>query len=217
LTLLTRLGRFNYGVTTETVDFEEPQATTGIDLHEYQISRQFVYFTRMISNVHRTIIAFKGLSKRQGEEYCLDPQYVELDSMFPKWFQELPADLQIKIPEGEHEPWKSSAFIGNLHCYYYLSIIMHHRPQIHHIMNNLGTDEWKPYMIKCLDAAKKMTRIKESMLETLGINCFRSMLRGMSFPIYCLLTCAMIHLVSRFKLYSNSNRSGCRHSTRLGH
>jgi hypothetical protein len=119
-----------------------------------------------------------------------------LDSSYPKWFQTLPPDLQINVPKDGFEPWVSSAFLGNCHSYYYLSLIMHHRPQVHYLMEEVAGDSYKRYMLICLDAAKRLCRIQESMLRTLGPAGFESMIRGMSFTIYALLTCTMLHLVS---------------------
>jgi hypothetical protein len=193
--LLTIQGRLNYGIQSDTVSQELPQAIPGIDLAEYHISRQYTLFVRMITNVRKTINAYKTMHKH-GEQYAVDLRYLELDMLYPHWLGDLPADLQIEIPSNPHDRWMRGAFLGNIHCYHYLSIIMHHRPTIHHIMNNVRNDSWKPYMIKCLDAAKKVCRIQESMLNTLGMASSIAMLRGISFAIYCLLTCAMLQLVS---------------------
>jgi hypothetical protein len=177
------------------LDRNEPQLIAGIDGHERQVSRQFVYFVRLVWDIRHTLELYRDLHKK-GSSYALDAEYVSLDDSYLKWFQKLPQDLQIAIPKAGYEPWISSAFLGNLHSYYYLSLIMHHRPQVHHLMEQLEGDSWKRYMLICLDAARKMCRIQESMFRTLGPAGFGCMLRGMSFTIYALLTCTMLHLVS---------------------
>jgi hypothetical protein len=74
---------------------------------------------------------------------------------------------------------------------------MHYRPQIHYLMeHDGGSNSWKPQMALCLDAAKKMCRIQEAMLRNSGFEALMLMQRGISFTIYCVLTCAMLHLVS---------------------
>jgi hypothetical protein len=125
----------------------------------------------------------------------MERDYMALDGSYPDWAQKLPPDMRVAIPKDPFEPWVAGPFIGNLHVYYYLSVIMHHRPQIQYLMET-GGDSWKHYMFTCLEAAKNICRIHESMFRSLGTAGLSAMLRGMSFTIYAILTCTMLHLVS---------------------
>jgi hypothetical protein len=192
-------GRLNMSVGLDTVDFKEPLEIPSIEPQERQISYQYIYFARLV-RIIRVVIQLYKEGWKQGYKYSLEPKYVNLETAFHKWFQTLPQDLQIVLPKDEYEPWLASPFLGHIHCYYYLCILMHHRPQIQHAMENMNDDAWHIYMLSCLDAAKKMCCIHESMLRTLGIHGFTGMLRGVGFTIYAVLTCTMLHLVSLLSL-----------------
>lgn len=169
----------------------------GIDEQDRKHARQFVYFLRLVYEVRNTLEAYRD-GKRKRHAWALGPSYVALNNSYNNWFNNLPPDLQIPVPETGLEPWQVSPFIGHLHVYGYLSIITHYRPQVHYLMAQGDGESWKPYMIECLNAAKKMCRIHESMFRTLGPPGFAVMLRGTSFTIYATLTSAMINLVSHF-------------------
>ena len=51
-------------------------------------------------------------------------------------------------------------------------------------------------MMTCYSAAKTMCKLQEAILKTYGMPGLLCMLRGMSFTIYAVLTCTMLHLVS---------------------
>jgi hypothetical protein len=193
----TAVGRLEYSVRGDTVDLNEPQVIAGIDVHERQISHQFLYLLRLVNEIRNTLEIYRDLRRKLGDAYCMESQYVALDTAYVKWHQTLPPDTQITVPKDGFEPWVSTAFLGNLHSYYYLSLIMHHRPQVHYLMEEFGGESYKRYMLICLGSAKKLCRIQESMFRTLGPAGFEAMLRGMSFTIYALLTCTMLHLVSQ--------------------
>ena len=165
----------------------------GMDEAEFQVSYQFVYFARVVRNIRGSILIYARL-KRSKKDWYLDPDFVGHDAAFPKWLRELPQNLQIVYPEDGSPPYVPSSLIGNMHCYHHLSLIMHHRPQIHYMT---ATDRsWRQHMILCHDAAKKMCRIQESLLHSFGMSGLLCMQRGLSFTIYCILTCTMLHLVS---------------------
>ena len=186
-----------YSVRANTVDLNEPQVIAGIDVHERQISHQFLCLLRLVYEIRNTLEIYRDFRKKSGAAYCMEPQYIAVDTAYVKWHQTLPQDAKITVPKDGFEPWVSTPFLGNLHSYYYLSLIMHHRPQVHYLMEEVGGESYKRYMLICLNSAKILCRIQESMFRTLGPAGFEAMLRGMSFTIYALLTCTMLHLVSQ--------------------
>lgn len=165
----------------------------GLDEIEFSVSFQFVYFTRLVKNIRGTINIYQRL-KRTKKDWYLDPDFVGHDQIFPKWLRELPQSLLVPFPEDGSMPYLPNSFIGNMNCYHYLSLVMHHRPQIHYMTATEGN--WRQHMILCHDAAKKMCRLQESVLHNFGIPGMMCMQRGISFTIYCVLTCTMLHLVS---------------------
>jgi hypothetical protein len=196
-------------VQVETVDLSEPKPMAGIDEQERRVSHQFLHMLRLGHKIRITLVVYKSL-RGHGPSYAMERDYVDLDNSYPEWFHKLPPDMQITIPKDPFEPWVAGPFLGNLHVYYHLSLVMHHRPQIHYLMAS-GGDSWKHYMLICLNAAKNICRIHESMFQTLGTAGLSSMLRGMSFTIYAILTCTMLHLVSRtFFLLSDCSLTICR-------
>jgi hypothetical protein len=183
------------GVPTETIDFEPPQPMAGYDETELQITRQWTYFCRIIRNIRDTIKLYAKLGKAK-KDWALDPAMANHDLDFPRWLRELPRDLQLILPADGSAPYIPNSFVANMHCYHYLSVIMHHRPQIHSLEESAEGGDWKQHMLTCHEAAKKMCRIQESILQNYGLAGLVCMQRGMSFTIYCVLTCTMMHLVS---------------------
>jgi len=177
----------------ETVDFEEPKQVM-LGPQEFKISRQFTYLVQILRNIRKTITGFILLHKRGGD-WSLHKEYVDVEQYYNRFPLICPRDLQI-MSHDDSPTFVPSPFIGNMNAYYHLSIIMHHRPQIHYLMESVPGDAWKPYLVTCLDAAKKICRIQESILDTYHVEGLRFMLRGISFTIYSILTCTMLHLVS---------------------
>jgi hypothetical protein len=184
----------------DTVDLMPPRPNPALDENEYQISYQFVYFARLVKNIRGTIVLHGAL--KNSKDWALDPEMLAHNLDFPKWLAELPRDLQITLPQDGSPPWIPTSFIGNMHCYYYLSFIMQHRAQLHYLAETDGA--WKEQMVLCHDAAKKMCRIQESMLQSQGMLGLLCMQRGISFTIYCVLTCTMLHLVCVPSFNSNT-------------
>jgi hypothetical protein len=85
--------------------------------------------------------------------------------------------------------------IANLHSYQALAIVMHFRPQVNAVAESYD-GIWKQHMMTCYSAAKTMCKLQEAILKTYGMPGLLCMLRGMSFTIYAVLTCTMLHLVS---------------------
>ncbi|TID16424.1 hypothetical protein E6O75_ATG11542 [Venturia nashicola] len=186
-------GRLDFNVNEASVDLKPVRPMPGQDEVEFQTSYQFVWFARVVKNVRTTINIYSRL-KKSKDDWAADPVNTEHNESFPRWIQELPRDLQITFPTDGSSPWVESSFLGNMHCYHYLSVIMHHRPQMHYLTETDG--DWRRHMLVCHGAAKSMCRIQESILQTYGMVGLMCMQRGISFTIYCVLTCTMLHLAS---------------------
>ncbi|KAF2435693.1 hypothetical protein EJ08DRAFT_692270 [Tothia fuscella] len=186
-------GRSDFGVTEDSVDLTPTSPNPSLEDSENIVSRQLIYFARVVRNIRGTITLHARLRKTR-KDWALDPDFTAHDDNYPKLLAEIPRDLQVTFPQDGSMPWVSSSFIGNMHCYHYLSIIMQHRPKIHFLAETDGF--WKQHMVLCHDAAKKMCRIQESMLQSQGMIGLLCMQRGISFTIYCVLTCTMLHLAS---------------------
>ncbi len=184
------------GVDPETVDLEVQRPLPGIDSSDFQISRQFTYFVRKVRNV-RAMHDIKG-SAKAGEkmDFVADPKFIALSSTLSQWLDGLPTDLQVKFPDDETPPWLPSHFVGNMHSYYHLTVIMLHRPQLMH-SSSYANGKWKMHMAVCYSSAKAMCRLQEGVLQTFGLSGLLCMQRGINFVIYAVLTCTMIHLVCK--------------------
>ncbi|KAF1949084.1 hypothetical protein CC80DRAFT_280963 [Byssothecium circinans] len=187
-------GRTDLRVDPSTVDFEMPRPLAGIDASEFQIARQFTQYARIAKCLQRTIIIAKKLRKK-SEDFALDPSFVGHNATFTTWLRELPDDLQIVYPPDGSPPWIPSHFIANMHIYHQLGIIMHLRPQLHAVSDSYD-GVWKQHMISCYSAAKNMCKLQEAILEHYGLPGLLCMLRGISFTVYAVLTCTMLHLVA---------------------
>ncbi|MBE3047276.1 fungal specific transcription factor domain-containing protein [Candidatus Bathyarchaeota archaeon] len=176
------------------MDFRIPQPIPGYDNDEYLISRNFAYLARLVRNVRRMNSVYSRIKRRK--DWGIDPEFVQLNPSLSSWLAELPADLSVTFPPDTAPPWIPSAFVGNLHAYHYLTFILLHRPQLA-FCDPSGVDgKWKHHMMICYSSAKAICRLQEAVLDTFGPGGLGSMLRGFSFPIYCALSCVVLHLVS---------------------
>ncbi|KAF1837461.1 hypothetical protein BDW02DRAFT_491313 [Decorospora gaudefroyi] len=187
-------GRYDFGVDVETVDMEMPRQIAGQDPVELQVARQFVQYTRIAKNVHRSAVIFGKLRKKKTD-WPLDPTFVAHNTDFSLWLRELPDDMQVVYPQDGSAPWIPSHQIANMHSYHCLAIIMHFRPQLHAVSDSYD-GIWKQHMLTCYSAAKNLCKLQEALLKTYGMPGLLCMMRGISFHIYAVLTCTMLHLVA---------------------
>ena len=191
------------GIDPESVDLNVQRPMPGIDSSDYQISRQFTYLVRKIYNV-RQMHDLKGKVKEAPtESWVHDPKFISIGNTLTKWLDDLPRDLQVTFPEDETPPWLPSHFVGNMHSYYHLTLVMLHRPQLISHSSSFADGSWKRHMAVCYASSKKMCRLQEGILQTFGINGLLCMQRGINFVIYAVLTCTMVHLVSCFWIFPN--------------
>lgn len=132
---------------------------------------------------------------RKTGAWGIDPEFVKMNPEFHSWLSDLPPDLGISYPPDGSTPWLASAFVGNLHSYYYLSIILFHRPQLAFLDPTAADGQWKHNMMICYDAAKTLCKIQEAVLQGFGLSGLQCMLRGINFTIYAVLACVVLHLV----------------------
>ncbi|KAG9232427.1 hypothetical protein BJ875DRAFT_514523 [Amylocarpus encephaloides] len=187
-------GRTDLSVDMETLDLSVLRPAPGLEESEFNVSRHFTYFTRVVRNVRRMNNVYAKIKKKK--EWGLDPDFTQLNPSFDAWMNDLPPDMQVTFPQDGSPPWLPSHFVGNLQSYYYLSIIMLHRPQLT-FMEPTGMDGgWKHHMMICYSAAKLLCRLQEATLQSFGMTGLICMQRGVNFTIYCVLTCTVLHLVA---------------------
>lgn len=184
----------------DTCDFTVPTVIPGFDKSEIQVSREFRYLMLIAKNVKETNLLWYNISRKK-KIWGLDENFVSHNQDYVDWLRDLPRDLQITLPSDGAEPWISSHYIAQLHCYHYLSIIMHHRPQIH-FKSDAGDPGWRTHMMLCYNSAKSMCRIQEAIIRKYGLEALSCMQRGISFTVYAVLTCTMVHLVCRPRVAS---------------
>lgn len=157
------------------------------------MSRNFVYFIRIVRTMNRMIRAYSKIKRKK--DWGLDPDITKFNPTLTGALDDLPADLAITFPTDGSPPWLPSHFIGHLHSYYYLSIILGLRPQLNFLDPNSPDGLWKSHMMLSYSSAKALCRIQESMLQSFGLSGLRCMQRGISFTIYAILGCLVLHLV----------------------
>jgi hypothetical protein len=177
----------------ESVDLGIPRPSRGGDEGEIHSTRNFTYFSQVVRNVRRINNVYSRIKKKR--EWGIDPDFVQLNPSFESWINNIPADLQITFPPDGSPPWLPSHFIGNLHSYYYLVVIMLHRPQFTFMEPTNIDGRWKRHMMICYWSAKLLCRLQEAILQSFGMTGLLCMQRGMDFTIYCVLTCTVLHLV----------------------
>ncbi|KAL8740483.1 MAG: hypothetical protein Q9190_006823 [Brigantiaea leucoxantha] len=187
-------GRFDMGVDIDTVDFNPLRPMPGTDTSDYQVSRQFLYLVRNVRNVRHLHDTYGKLKKQ--EDWASDPKFASLNPEAINWVDDLPGDLQVDFPEGNAPPWLPNHFVGNMHCYYHLNVIMVHRPQLMSSESFGVNGSWRRHMQVCYESSKKMCRLQEAIFQTFGLSGLLCMQRGISFVIYSVMTCTMIHLAA---------------------
>lgn len=192
--MLKRPGRHDFGVAEDTVDYEMPRPSPALDAAEFQVSRQFAQFIRIIRNIQQTTLMHVKL-KKKSNDWAVDPSFVAHNKDYPAWLRELPDDMQIIYPQDGSAPWIPSHFVANMHTYHHLGVIMHLRPQLHAVSDSYD-GIWKQQMVSVYTAAKNMCKLQEAVLKTYGLPGLLCMQRGISFTVYAVLTCTMLHLVS---------------------
>ncbi len=190
-------GRTDLAVAGDSVDLRVLRAGA-VDDAEYHVSRNFTYFTRVVANVSRMNRVYARVKK--NKDWGADPEFTQLNPSLHAWLNELPPDMAVDFPPAGSPPWLPSPFIGNMHSYYYLTIIMLHRPQLQVLNPASGDGQWKHHMLICYSSAKLLCRLEEAILQSFGLAGLQCMQRGVNFTIYCVLTCVVLHLVRTYLL-----------------
>lgn len=201
-------GRYDFGVDLDTVDFDMPRTTADQDPSEIQIARQFVQYIRVAKNVYLSALMY-GKLRKKTTDWALDPAFVGHNTDFSLWPRELPDDMRIVYPQDGSAPWIPSHYLANMHSYHFLSIVMHFRPQLHAVSDSFD-GIWKQHMLTCYSAAKNLCKLQEAILRTYGMPGILCMVRGISFHVYAVLTCTMLHLVSRAKVFHDTTTNRLR-------
>ncbi|UKZ75304.1 hypothetical protein TrVFT333_002982 [Trichoderma virens FT-333] len=190
----TPQGRYNLAVDLDSVDFNVPKPIPGGDDAEYHVSRNFTYFARNVRNIARITNIYVRLKKRK--DWGIDPEFQQMDQHFNAFLAELPADLSVTFPPDGSAPWLPSPFLGNLHSYYYLTLILFHRPQLSFLDPTTQEAQWKHHMMICYNSARALCRLQEAVINSFGTMGLQCMQRGFSFTVYAGLSCIVLHLVA---------------------
>lgn len=188
-------GRSDYSVDIDTVDLNPSCPNSDIDDFEKMITRQFTFWVRNVRNIRAITQTYHKL-KRKNKDWATDPQFVAYNQDFQRWPSEVPGDLNIMIPEDGSLPEVPSHYLGNMHCHYQLGIVMLYKPQLAASKDFMNDKMWKNIMFTCYNAAKRVCVIQEAVLKRYNMLGMAAIHRGLSFPIYAILTCVMVHLVS---------------------
>ena len=171
------LGRFDMGVDTDTVDVSiEQSPSPSVEESDYHVSWQFTYLVKVVRNVRILTDTYAKIKKQK--EWGANAGLMSLNPSFLKWREELPSDMVIHFPPDGSAPWLPSHFVGNVNCYYHLSIIMLHRPQLMCSSSFAAGGSWKQHMMLCYLSAKSLCRIQEGLLQSFGVNGLLCMQRG---------------------------------------
>ncbi|KAH6650595.1 hypothetical protein F5144DRAFT_52094 [Chaetomium tenue] len=187
-------GRTDFHIEEDSVNFDIPRPIPNSDESEHQISRNFTYLTRIVRTVGRMARTYGRLKK--SKEWGINPEFAQLDPSMSAWLAGLPADLTLTYPTDESPPWIPSAFVGNLHSYYYLSIILYNRPPLAVLTPSMPGGQWKQHMLVSYNAAKMLCRCQEAVVNSFGLNGLQCMQRGINFTIYAVLASIVLHLVA---------------------
>ncbi|KAL9479910.1 hypothetical protein ACSS6W_004696 [Trichoderma asperelloides] len=187
-------GRYNMAVDIESVDFNVPKPIPGGDDAEYLISRNFTYFARNVRNIAKITSIYVRLKNKK--DWGIDPEFQQMDHAFSQFLAEIPADLSVTFPPDGSAPWLPSPFLGNIHSYYYLTLILFHRPQLSFFDPTTQEAQWKHHMMICYNSARALCRLQEAVINSFGVMGLQCMQRGFSLAVYAGLSCIVLHLVA---------------------
>lgn len=188
------LGRSDFAVELESVDFSIPTPAADIDSFEYTTSRRFCYMAQAFGNIKETNRMWHRM-KRVKKDWALDPDFTRRNDTLAQWHKQLPSDVRIHFADDGSPPWlKGDHFIAYVHVYHHLTIVMHHRPQLQTLLE-MKDQRFQEHLELCLEAASYMCRIQEALIRDFGLHGLQWMQRGVNFTIYSVLTCTMLHLV----------------------
>jgi hypothetical protein len=189
----TPQGRHDLAVDPDTVNLHNP---TGGHEYELEISRNFTQLARIVRFISNMSHLYARLKKKRRKEWGLDPHFQQINQDFQAFLPDLPAGLIVNFPADGSPPWLPTSFHGNLHSYYYLCLILCHRPQLTFLDPNAPDGQWKHHMKICYSAAKKLCRLQEALIHHFGLLGLQCMQRGFSFTVYAGLSCVILHLVA---------------------
>ncbi|PHH83873.1 hypothetical protein CDD83_2884 [Cordyceps sp. RAO-2017] len=190
----TPQGRHDLSVDLNSVDFSIPPQIAGSDDGEYLVSRNFAYFARLVRNIGKMSNVYARIKRKK--DWGMDPEFQQLSQSINAFPAELPADMAVTFPPDDSPPWLSSSFLGNLHSYYYLTLILYHRPVLSFLDPTTNEAQWKQHMLICYNAARALCRLQEGIVQAFGLNGLQAMQRGFSFTVYAGLSCIVLHLVA---------------------
>lgn len=147
-------------------------------------------------------MTYGRLKKSKSKDWGIDPEFVQISPSLDAWLNELPADLSVSYPPEGSPPWLPSAFVGNMHSYYCLSIILFNRPQLAFMTPGGADGQWKHHMLVSYNAAKMLCRLQEAVIGSFGLPGLQCMQRGINFTIYAVLACVVLHLVRPSPLHN---------------
>ena len=183
------------------VTYDLPLPSNDVNAFEHMSSRRTTIFAQAVRNIKESNNFWQN-TKRHNKNWALDPTFVRHNEDLPQWLKTLPSDFQLQYPEDGSPPWLGGDhYVANVHVYHHLVVIMHHRPQLQARLEK-GDMGWKDLLDICLSSASQMCRVQEALHRDFGFHGLQFMNRGVNFTIYCVLTCMMLHLVSKTQPYT---------------
>ena len=188
-------GRSDLLIEADTVDEKFPYPAPDVDAFDFQCTRRHTLMAQAGHAIKVTNMKMQIGKRKKSATWALDPEVGQHDKDLDAFFENLPADLQIQYPEDGSAPWLGGDhYLADVHAYFHLVVVMHHRPQLQTKLE-MKLPDWRRHLDICVDSAIKMCRLQEALLRDFGLHGLHFMLRGINFTVYCVLTCTMLHLV----------------------
>ncbi|KAI6799502.1 hypothetical protein KC332_g8541 [Hortaea werneckii] len=188
-------GRTDFSVDIESVDLSLPPPSPDVDPFEQQTSRRFTYLAQGWRNIMMTTRLWLSM-RRYKRDWALDPSFIQHNEDIDHWLNSMPSDLRINYPADDSPPWLGNDhFLANVHVYQHLVLVMHHRPQLQALLERRDQG-FVRHLDMCVHAAAMICKLHEALLRDFGLHGLHFMQRGINFTIYCVLSCAMLHLAA---------------------
>ncbi|OAA56370.1 Transcription factor [Cordyceps fumosorosea ARSEF 2679] len=155
---------------------------------------QFTQLARLLRSIKELYSTY--LVGKVDARLATETEFLRHKSTLEMWLNSLPARLALDRGSEGSCLNISSAFVGHLHAFYCLGLIMLNRVQLPLYNQHTANAQWLTHMLLCHAAAKEQCRLHEAIIQQFGLRGVQCMQRGANFTIYCMLLCVAVHLAA---------------------
>lgn len=155
---------------------------------------QFTQLALLVRNIKELYSTY--LVGKVDPKLATEAEFLRHKSVLESWLNSLPPHLTVGNADDGSSLILRSAFVGHLHSFYCLGLIMLNRVQLPLYDKHTANEQWLRHMLICHAAVKELCRLHEAIINQYGLRGVQCMQRGANFTIYCMLLCVVVHLAA---------------------